>query len=167
MLRALVVAGSAGYLVLYAVLAALRVRYPFDLEWLEGAMVDHVRMILEGRPLYPPPTLDFIPLTYTPGYFYTAAVLCKIVGLGVVPMRLISIVASAGLLAITSRLVTYETGERRFGLLAAGLFAAMFGGLAAGWISRETTRCSCAWRCSRSTSCARLTARRARPWPAS
>ena len=85
MLRALVVAGSAGYLVLYAVLAALRVRYPFDLEWLEGAMVDHVRMILDGRPLYPPPTLDFIPLTYTPGYFYAAAALCKIVGLGVVP----------------------------------------------------------------------------------
>ena len=60
-LRAVMVAGSAGYLVLYAVLAALRVRYPFDLEWLEGAMVDHVRTILEGRPLYPEPSLDVHP----------------------------------------------------------------------------------------------------------
>ena len=132
-LRAVMVAGSAGYLVLYAVLAALRVRYPFDLEWLEGAMVDHVRTILEGRPLYPEPSLAFIPLTYTPGYFYVAAAICKIVGLGVVPMRLISIAASAGLLAVTARLVTYETGERRFGLLAAGLFAAMFG-WTGGWL---------------------------------
>ena len=132
-LRGLVVAGSAGYLALYAGLAALRVKYPFDLEWLEGAMVDHVRVILEGRALYPPPTLDFIPLTYTPGYFYVAAALCKVAGLGVIPLRLISIAPTFCVLAMTSRLVTYETGDGRFGLLAAGLFAAMFG-WTGGWL---------------------------------
>jgi hypothetical protein len=131
--RALVLLGSAGYIVTYAVLVCLRVRYRFELEWLEGAMVDHVRTILDGKPLYARPTLSFIPLTYTPGYFYLAAALCKMIGVGLVPLRMISVAASAGLLTVTVRLVTHETGDWRAGVLAAGLFTAMFG-WTAGWL---------------------------------
>jgi hypothetical protein len=109
------------------VLAARRVAYPFELEWLEGAMVDHVRTILSGAPLYAKPSLTFIPLTYTPLYFYVAAALSKMVGVGFLPLRLISIAASAGVLVTLFRLAARETGDPRAGMLAAGLFAAMFG----------------------------------------
>jgi len=137
-LRALVLIVSAGYIALYAVLACLRLRYPFELEWLEGASVDHVRTILAGRPLYARPSLTFIPLTYTPAYFYLGAALSKIIGVGFLPLRLISMASSAGVLAITARLVSRETANAQAGLLAAGLFAAMFG-WTGGWLDLART----------------------------
>ena len=126
-LRGLVLVLSVGYVVLYAALVCLRVAYPFELEWLEGACVDHVRTILAGEPLYAKPSLDFIPLTYTPGYFYLAAGLSRIIGAGFLPLRLISIAASIGLLAMLYRLASRETGSAHAGWLAAGCFAAMYG----------------------------------------
>jgi 4-amino-4-deoxy-L-arabinose transferase-like glycosyltransferase len=112
---------------LFILLVALRVGYPFELEWLEGTMVDHVRTILSGAPLYAKPSLDFIPLTYTPLYFYVAAALSKVFGVSFITLRLISIVASFGILGILYRLASREAGDPRAGILAAGLFAAMFG----------------------------------------
>jgi len=112
---------------LFILLVVLRVGYPFELEWLEGAMVDHVRTILSGAPLYAKPSLDFIPLTYTPLYFYVAAALAKVFGVSFITLRLISIVASLGILGILYRLAAREAGDARAGILAAGLFAAMFG----------------------------------------
>lgn len=132
--------GAIGYLTLYVVLVALRVRYPFELEWLEGASVDHVRTILSGRPLYGPPSLDFVPLTYTPLFFYLGALLSKIVGVGFLPLRLISIVSSFLLLFVIFRIVVRETQDRDAGLLAAGLFAATFG-WTGGWLDLARTDC--------------------------
>ena len=137
-LRALVLAGSATYIALYAILVCFRLRYPFELEWLEGASVDHVRTILANRPLYASPSLDFIPLTYTPGYFYLAAALSKVIGVGFLPLRLISVVSSVGVLAVTARLVSRETGDTGAGILAAGLFCAMFG-WTNGWLDLART----------------------------
>ncbi len=139
-LRALVLIAAAGYIVLFVVLACLRVRYPFELEWLEGAMVDHVRTILAGEPLYAKPSLHFIPLTYTPAYFYLAAGLTRLLGLqaGFLPLRLITIVSSLGVMGVLFRLAWRETGDAGAGLLAAGLFAAMFG-WTDGWLDLART----------------------------
>jgi Glycosyltransferase family 87 len=137
-LRALVLIVSTGYIALYAVLVCLRLRYPFELEWLEGASVDHVRTILAGRPLYARPSLAFIPLTYTPAYFYLGAALSKIIGVGFLPLRLISVASSVGVLVVTARLVWRETASAQAGVLAAGLFAAMFG-WTGGWLDLART----------------------------
>src|SRR6266540_1825576 len=126
-LRLLVLVGSLGYMALYAILVCFRLRYPFELEWLEWASVDHVRTILAGEPLYAKPSLDFIPLTYTPGYFYLAAGLSWILGVGFLPLRMISIAAAVALLSVLFCLAWREVREIRAGVLAAGLFAAMFG----------------------------------------
>ncbi|MCC7009505.1 MAG: glycosyltransferase family 39 protein [Acidobacteria bacterium] len=130
--RLLVLAGGLAYLALLAVLIALRVRYPFELEWLEGAMVDHVRVILDGRPLYGRPTIEFIPLTYTPGYVYAAALLSKVMGVGFLPLRLISIASTAGLLVLVGAIVGRATGDRHAAVLSAGLAASMYG-RTSGW----------------------------------
>ena len=132
-LQTLVVAASSAYILLYAALVCLRISYPFELEWLEGAMVDHVRVVLEGQPLYARPSLAFTPLTYTPGYVYVAAGLSQVIGLGFVPLRLISVAASVVLLALIVKFVTHETGNWRAGVMAAGLFAALFG-WTGGWL---------------------------------
>src|SRR5439155_3823688 len=37
-----------------------RVWHPYELEWLEGGSVEHVRRVLHGRSLYPAPSVDFV-----------------------------------------------------------------------------------------------------------
>ena len=134
----MVFAGSLAYIVLFAALVCLRVRYPFELEWLEGATIDHVRTILAGRPLYAAPSLTFIPLTYSPGYFYLGAVLMKIMGVGFLPLRLISITSSAVMFTLLGRLAARETGDWHAGVLAMGLFAGMYG-WTDGWLDVART----------------------------
>ena len=63
---ALLTAVSAGALVALAAVVALRLTYPYDLEWMEGAMLHHAFRIQEGRPLYAPPSLEFASFAYMP-----------------------------------------------------------------------------------------------------
>lgn len=114
------------YLVLYLVLALLRLRYPFELEWMEGGMVDHVRRILAGQKLYVAPSLEFVPYIYPPLYFYLSALVAKVVGVGLFPLRLVSLISSALSLALIFLLVKKETGDRLAGIIAAGFFAATY-----------------------------------------
>ena len=55
-----VLACAAASIALYAGIAILRMRYPFELEWMEGGMVDHVGRLLSGRPWYAKPSLYFV-----------------------------------------------------------------------------------------------------------
>jgi hypothetical protein len=126
-LRRFVLIGSLWYVLVLVALICLRFRYPFELEWFEGASVDHIRTILAGRPLYGPPSLQFTPLTYTPAYFYLGAAASKLAGVGFLPLRGISVASIAGVLAVTFRLVWREVGDPNAGVLAVGLFAATFG----------------------------------------
>jgi hypothetical protein len=106
--------------------AAKRIVYPFEVEWMEGGSVDHVRRILDGRKLYVAPSLDFVPYTYTPLYFYTAAALTKIVGGGFMPLRLLSMLSTTASMALVLSLVRRETRSLACGWAAAALFAATY-----------------------------------------
>lgn len=110
----------------YVVLAVLRLRYPFELEWMEGGMVDQVLRILAGRKIYVPPHFDFVPFGYPPLYFYLSALFAKVLGPGFVALRLVSLLSSLGSLFLIFRIVRRETGAAAFGLAAAGLFAATY-----------------------------------------
>ena len=110
----------------YVVLAVLRLRYPFELEWMEGGMVDQVRRILAGQMIYVQPHFDFVPFGYPALYFYLSALLAKVLGPGFVPLRLVSLLSSLGSLFLIFRIVSRETGDRFFGLAAAALFAATY-----------------------------------------
>src|SRR5690348_1839440 len=83
----------------YAVVAWLFVRrlfYPYDLEWMEGGMLCHALRLLEGKPIYAAPSVDFIPYLYTPLYPALLAALGRVVGLGYLLARLVSIGSFAG-----------------------------------------------------------------------
>jgi hypothetical protein len=73
-----------------------------------------------------PPSLDFVPSIYTPLYFYVCAGVARLIGLGLVPLRLVSIVSSVGCLLLIANLVGRQTHSRMAALLAAGLFAATY-----------------------------------------
>src|SRR5439155_22063906 len=92
--------------------AARRMSYPFEVEWMEGGSVDHVRRILDGKKLYVAPSLDFVPYTYTPLYFYAAAAVAKVTGIGFFPLRFLSTAATAANLALLYFIVRRETTSR-------------------------------------------------------
>ncbi len=87
---------AIGYMALFLVLACIRLRFPYELEWIEGAKIDQMRWILSGKPLYGPPDIHFIPFAYTPLFFYLSAGLMKWMGIGFSAPRLISILSTSG-----------------------------------------------------------------------
>jgi 4-amino-4-deoxy-L-arabinose transferase-like glycosyltransferase len=89
----------------------------------EAASLETVKRIQRGEPLYAAPTLQHIPMIYGPVYFYFAAAIASVVGPSYLPLRLVSLVASAGSLTLVAFLVKYETGSRAAGLVGAGLLA--------------------------------------------
>src|SRR5881397_1430030 len=72
-LRSMPLAVAVLFILVYVVVAALRMGYPYELEWMEGGAVDHVRRLLDGKPIYVAPSLDFIPYIYPPFYFLLSA----------------------------------------------------------------------------------------------
>ena len=125
-LRGVLIAGALAYVVVYVGIALLRLRYPFELEWMEGSMVEHVRRAAAGQKIYVPPSVDFVPYLYPPLYYYVSAVVALASGIGFFPLRLVSFAASLGVFTIIFSLVRRETGGRFAGILASGLFAATF-----------------------------------------
>ncbi|HEX2381386.1 MAG TPA: glycosyltransferase family 39 protein [Acidimicrobiales bacterium] len=135
-----VVAG--GFILMYVVVALLRLRYPYELEWIEGGMVNHVAQLRTGEPLYSAPSLSFTPDIYTPLYFVIAAVVSFVAGTGFVALRLVSLIASLVLLAALAKLGHRETRDPVAAFVAAGLFAACYR-ISGAWldIAREDTLC--------------------------
>lgn len=125
-LRAALFAGGALHLAVLVTLAAVRIPYPFELEWMEGGCVDAVARVLDGRSIYPEPSLEFIPFLYTPLYFWLCAPVTAVLGIGYLPLRLVSFAASLGCMGAIFALVRRETGSAYAGALGGFLFAAMF-----------------------------------------
>src|SRR6185295_13663189 len=117
---------------LYLCVAILRLRYPFELEWLEGATLDHVRRVLTDAPLYARPSLEFTAFTYPPLYYYLAALGLRFGVNGFIAMRAVSIAASGGAFVLIYLLVRGESG-RRIAFVSAGLFVATYS-LSGAWL---------------------------------
>ncbi len=98
-----------------------RIAYPFDLEWGEGATIDHVARLLKGKPLYAPPSLDFVTFIYTPLYWWVSAAVAKIMGLGYVSVRLVSIVSTIVAFISIVLLVWSDTKKVWAGVLVSSL----------------------------------------------
>lgn len=120
------VALSLAFLAQFVVLAALRARYPFELEWMEGSMADHVQRVLDGRRLYVPPTLEFAPYLYTPLFYYVSAAVALVTGPGLFPLRLVSIAATLVVFGLLHAFVRRGTSSHALGIVAMGLFAATY-----------------------------------------
>jgi hypothetical protein len=125
-LRAAVGVASVTFVAVYVVTAVRRCAYPFELEWMEGAMVDHVDRVLRGERLYVQPSLEFVPFIYGPVFFFVSAAVAKVTGIGFLPLRLVSMFASFGCFGLLYALVERETRDRVAGLVAVGAFAATY-----------------------------------------
>lgn len=120
------------YIFIYLYIVFKRIHFPFELEWQEGSSVDSLIRIISGRKLYVKPSLEYIPLIYTPLYFYISAIMAKITNIGFLPLRLVSFISSLGSFLVIFLIVKKETRSSFSGILASGLFAATFR-IGGGW----------------------------------
>ncbi len=119
-------AGAILFVALYVIVAIARLRYPYELEWMEGGVVDHVQRLLDEKDIFVAPSLDFIPYTYTPLYYYVCAPVATSLGIGLFPLRLVSLVASLGCFLLIFGIVRKETRSNYCGVLSACLYAATY-----------------------------------------
>ena len=122
----LLIGAGGAYLLAYLFVAFSRMGYPFELEWLEGGMVDHVRRVLEGSPIYAKPSIEFVSFLYPPLYYEAAAVFAGVLGPGFWPLRLLSFLSSIGVFVLLLQIVRRETGSVFAGGVAVGVFAATY-----------------------------------------
>ena len=117
---------SLGYLGAFLWVALSRLRYPAEVEWMEGGMLAHAARLAEGQPIYAPPSLDFVPFFYTPGYPATVYALSGLTGgvtfaLG----RAVSLAATLGLMWLIYRALRRQA-PLPYALLGVGLYAGFF-----------------------------------------
>ncbi len=100
-LRIICLVGCAWYTAAWLVIAALRYKYPFELEWIGGELHDHCMRVLNSQPLYVPPSSSWFPYEYQPVYFWVCAILMKLThNVSYEPMRMVSIVSTLGSAAL-------------------------------------------------------------------
>lgn len=122
----------------YVVVALLRMSYPFELEWIEGGSLTMAQRVLDGLPLYTPPSLAYVPFNYPPLYYWLGAGLMQWMGEGFVALRLLSFTASLGSAALLYVLVRRMTQRPAAAWLAAGTFLATFR-LSGAWLDIART----------------------------
>lgn len=96
------VAPALVQVVLLAIAIAGRLRYPFDLEWMEGGLLHHALRLRDGEPLYAPPSMEFIPYLYTPLYPAVLAALGWVLPLGYALGRAVSVLALCGVAGVAA-----------------------------------------------------------------
>lgn len=119
-------AAGAWFAVAFLYVALSRIAYPFELEWMEGGTLEHVERSRAGKPLYVAPGLEFVPYIYTPLYFHVSALVSRVVGLGFLAPRLVSLLSSLATFALLFEIVWRESGSRAAGWVAATAYAATF-----------------------------------------
>lgn len=128
---------AAAYLIIYIITALNRIFYPYEIEWMEGGMLVETMRIIKHLPLYTKPSIYYEPYCYTPLYFYISAFFSLIFGHGFYTLRLVSFIASLAnfyliYLIVKKYLLNNNDNNNNnitaniFGLIAAGLFAAMY-----------------------------------------
>lgn len=110
----------------YLWIVARRITYPFQLEWVEGGMLQETLRILQGQSLYSPPSVEFVSFLYPPLYFYASALVSLLFGPTLFSLRLVSFLASLVSLGGIFAIVQRETQSRLWALVSAGLFIAGF-----------------------------------------
>ncbi len=118
---------SLGSVALYLGLTLARLVYPLELDCIEGVMMDHVRRLAGGQPIFVEPSLEFIPLAYMPGFAAASSVLARVAGVHFWVPRLISLLSTFGIIALIVSVVRAETRSWTPAVAGAGLYTMAFG----------------------------------------
>lgn len=117
---------AAAQIVFVIFLLVNHVNFPLHLDIMEGTVLQHFRQIVNGRPIYPPPTPEYVPLSYNALYYVASLPLSWLLGANLLTLRLMAIVGMLGSAFLVYWVVRQKTGSRWWGWLALGLFAASY-----------------------------------------
>jgi hypothetical protein len=124
--RAAALALAAWFVALLCYVFARRFVYPYDLEWMEGGMLCHALRLVDGGHIYAPPSVDFIPYLYTPGYPALLFALGKIFGLGYKLGRFVSLLGFFTVAVLGYIYARREGGSRAAAAVAIAIMFAAF-----------------------------------------
>jgi hypothetical protein len=104
-LAAAVMAGALWQLSLELRLWAGRVRYPWDVEWLESSAMYQFYRVMRGLPTYGSPRDGYLSLNHPPGYFMAMGLLGRLFGLDYPMVRTLSLLFYLAAGALVARAV--------------------------------------------------------------
>lgn len=110
-------------LALWLFIAWRQIFFPLELFGHEGAIVDHIRRLLDGQPLYGPPDIVFVPFLYTPGFYLVCAAFAWAGDIAFVVPRSVSAVATLVSMGCLVLLTWRLTGRWIWSIVAIGGFA--------------------------------------------
>lgn len=125
LLTVLVALAAGYYVLLFLYISISRMAFPLTLDWVEGAMLVQANRILLGQKLYLESGIHYIPLVYQPLYFYIAAIFIKLLGVGLMPLRLVSVLSTCGCILMIFLVTKKISGSTIAAVASAGLFAAI------------------------------------------
>jgi hypothetical protein len=126
LLKILVIGVGLVYVLIFVFAATKRLFYPFEVEWNEGAILDHAIRLLNGKPIYTAPSLTFAPFVYTPLYYWIIALVMKVGGIGLWAGRAISIASTLATAYLIGRIVQRETTSRFLVISSVALYIAFY-----------------------------------------
>ncbi|MBX7243872.1 MAG: glycosyltransferase family 39 protein [Candidatus Sumerlaeaceae bacterium] len=126
LLRGGLVVAASTYVLLFLVLMGMRAGFQYELEWMEGGVLQHIDRIMRGEAVYTTPTLEYVPFIYPPLYYVVCGGMARLFGLGFFVPRMISGLCALGTMLLIYLTVRRETKDRLSPYLAAGLYAATY-----------------------------------------
>lgn len=108
----------------FLVVASARVRYPFDLDFIEDGMLLQALRFAHHQPVFAPPTAEFAPHVYMPLYTWLGSLLLRVSAVGFAPLRLLSLAAALGSAALLLGVARREGASWALAAVCAGLFLA-------------------------------------------
>jgi hypothetical protein len=121
-LRRVVLGLSLLWAAVLALVFALRVGFPLELEWMEGGSLQQAYRMQQGLAVYGPPSPEFVPFLYPPLYPTVLAVLGFVFPLGYGLGRCVSILAVLAIGVGLWRIARFEDKPIAHRALAVGLF---------------------------------------------
>jgi len=123
----IVAALAASYVVAFVAVAIAHLRYPYEIDNLEGNLLAMCERVLHGEPLYAQPSVDYTAFCYPPLYFYLGAAVMRVLGPGYLALRLISVVATLSTAAMIYAVLRRHAVRPSLSLVAAAVFLGAFG----------------------------------------
>jgi len=99
-------------------------RFPLNLDLMEGTVLQHFRRALEFKPIYPAPTPDYVPLAYNPLFYVLSIPFGWAFGASLPVLRGVALLGALGCMVVVYLAVRDLTASRWWAALAVGLFAA-------------------------------------------
>jgi hypothetical protein len=110
----------------YAYVVFETIGYRYQLEWMEGGVLDVVARVRAGEAIYVAPTIEYVPHVYPPLYFHAAALVSRVAGLDLLAGRLVSLGATLAIFAMLFVATRRATRSTALASASVALFVATY-----------------------------------------